>query len=208
MRSLVTVFLLIFSSFNALAALVDNGSFTTDTGTGLDWLDITESDDMLMAESLVAFPDWRYATNSEVEGLFGKLFTGYYDSNANGYCSSWSSSGCHADQYQDTSNFISLMGEHLDNDLYCYTGLYFDEDNEARGMGGCLFADGTFRSEVYGMEYLGNYRRYVDEDSYSPIRSVSYGALLVRTTAVPIPAAVWLFGSALAGLGWMRRKKS
>jgi hypothetical protein len=25
-------------------------------------------------------------------------------------------------------------------------------------------------------------------------------------TAVPIPAAVWLFGSALAGLGWFRRK--
>jgi hypothetical protein len=25
---------------------------------------------------------------------------------------------------------------------------------------------------------------------------------------VPIPAAVWLFGSALAGLGWMRRKQS
>jgi hypothetical protein len=24
--------------------------------------------------------------------------------------------------------------------------------------------------------------------------------------AVPVPAAVWLFGSALAGLGWMRRK--
>ena len=27
-------------------------------------------------------------------------------------------------------------------------------------------------------------------------------------TAVPIPAAVWLFGSALAGLGWMRRKQT
>jgi hypothetical protein len=26
-------------------------------------------------------------------------------------------------------------------------------------------------------------------------------------TAVPVPAAVWLFGSALAGLGWMRRKQ-
>ena len=25
---------------------------------------------------------------------------------------------------------------------------------------------------------------------------------------VPIPAAVWLFGSALFGLGWMRRKQS
>jgi hypothetical protein len=27
-----------------------------------------------------------------------------------------------------------------------------------------------------------------------------------RVSAVPIPAAVWLFGSALAGLGWFRRK--
>jgi hypothetical protein len=27
-----------------------------------------------------------------------------------------------------------------------------------------------------------------------------------NVTAVPIPAAVWLFGSALAGLGWFRRK--
>ncbi|MGI9290957.1 MAG: VPLPA-CTERM sorting domain-containing protein [Gammaproteobacteria bacterium] len=26
-------------------------------------------------------------------------------------------------------------------------------------------------------------------------------------SVVPIPAAVWLFGSALAGLGWMRRKQ-
>ena len=26
--------------------------------------------------------------------------------------------------------------------------------------------------------------------------------------AVPVPAAVWLFGSALAGLGWLRRKQT
>jgi len=30
----------------------------------------------------------------------------------------------------------------------------------------------------------------------------------VNVSAVPIPAAVWLFGSALAGLGWMRRKQT
>jgi hypothetical protein len=28
------------------------------------------------------------------------------------------------------------------------------------------------------------------------------------SVAVPVPAAVWLFGSALAGLGWMRRKQT
>jgi hypothetical protein len=27
-------------------------------------------------------------------------------------------------------------------------------------------------------------------------------------SAVPVPAAVWLFGSALAGLGWLRRKQT
>ena len=31
---------------------------------------------------------------------------------------------------------------------------------------------------------------------------------LVGISEVPVPAAVWLFGSALAGLGWMRRKQS
>ena len=30
----------------------------------------------------------------------------------------------------------------------------------------------------------------------------------VAASVVPIPAAVWLFGSALGGLGWMRRRKS
>ena len=30
----------------------------------------------------------------------------------------------------------------------------------------------------------------------------------ISVNAVPIPAAVWLFGSALAGLGWMRRKQT
>jgi hypothetical protein len=31
---------------------------------------------------------------------------------------------------------------------------------------------------------------------------------IVVGAAVPVPAAVWLFGSALAGLGWMRRKQT
>jgi hypothetical protein len=30
---------------------------------------------------------------------------------------------------------------------------------------------------------------------------------VVSGNAVPIPAAIWLFGSALAGLGVLRRKK-
>jgi hypothetical protein len=39
-------------------------------------------------------------------------------------------------------------------------------------------------------------------------RQLQIGITLVRTSAVPIPAAVWLFGAALVGLGWFRRKKA
>jgi hypothetical protein len=38
----------------------------------------------------------------------------------------------------------------------------------------------------------------------STLRGISSGQI----SAVPIPAAVWLFGSALAGLGWLRRKQT
>jgi hypothetical protein len=31
---------------------------------------------------------------------------------------------------------------------------------------------------------------------------------VMTATTVPVPAAVWLFGSALAGLGWLRRKQT
>jgi hypothetical protein len=36
----------------------------------------------------------------------------------------------------------------------------------------------------------------------------TYSGADVEPPVVPIPAAVWLFGSALAGLGWMRRKQT
>ena len=40
----------------------------------------------------------------------------------------------------------------------------------------------------------------------SSAANATTGSFLVRTSVVPIPAAVWLFGSALAGLGWYKRK--
>lgn len=40
-------------------------------------------------------------------------------------------------------------------------------------------------------------------DLFGDVRYVVSG----NVSAVPVPAAVWLFGSALAGLGWLRRLK-
>jgi hypothetical protein len=43
---------------------------------------------------------------------------------------------------------------------------------------------------------------------FSSSSGSAYADYSVTFSAVPIPAAVWLFGSALAGLGWMRRKQT
>ena len=44
--------------------------------------------------------------------------------------------------------------------------------------------------------------------SFNGTNPESFDTNYFVATAVPIPAAVWLFGSALAGLGWMRRKQT
>jgi len=54
---------------------------------------------------------------------------------------------------------------------------------------------------------MTNFELMVD---FMPIDSLNIHSINMELTpaAVPIPAAVWLFGSALAGLGWMRRKQT
>ena len=42
----------------------------------------------------------------------------------------------------------------------------------------------------------------------SAIIQLTGGSIDVRTTVVPLPAAAWLFGSALLGLGAIKRRKS
>ncbi len=43
-------------------------------------------------------------------------------------------------------------------------------------------------------------------DANGPSSSTNAPFAVFTTSVVPIPAAVWLFGSALLGLGWMRKK--
>jgi len=55
---------------------------------------------------------------------------------------------------------------------------------------------------------------YTDGESYGTLDGEFWGsntqdlAFQTHVSSIPIPAAFWLFGSALAGLGWMRRKQT
>jgi hypothetical protein len=53
----------------------------------------------------------------------------------------------------------------------------------------------------------GIYNQYIyDGGTITGVSAITSGS--ITANVVPIPAAVWLFGSALAGLGWMRRRKT
>jgi hypothetical protein len=67
-----------------------------------------------------------------------------------------------------------------------------------------------------GVVYLGGNTQHVYgdlSDAFGPLVFIPNSGnpdrfMTGTVTAVPVPAAIWLFGSALAGLGWMRRKQS
>ena len=76
MRNISAVLLagtLLFASF-AHATLIDNGSFTSDTATGLDWLDWTATTNVNSSQALAANPGWCLATSAEANALMSSLF--------------------------------------------------------------------------------------------------------------------------------------
>lgn len=96
----------------------------------------------------------------------------------------------YTDDVDGTWFFRIQLDADLDNSLSAINVLYADE-------GFCMddFYDQAFLDDC---ELLGgNY----DAD----VRGQQIHAH--ATGVVPIPAALWLFGSALAGLGWFRRKQ-
>jgi hypothetical protein len=89
-----------------------------------------------------------------------------------------------------------------------------------------LNADGNGYTNISGIDANGDsvflQLTWPGTDAWLSLRSVSFEAIgagfqignasagldnIVVSNVVPIPAAVWLFGSALAGLGWLRRKQ-
>ncbi len=181
---------------SAQASLVDNGSFTTDTVSELDWLDISETTGMSWSDAPGNNSGWRHATNDDVEDLFARAFDGYYDTNPEG--TSYSSQGAYADQDDDIAAFNDLFGFSFMNPGVNQSsfGSYKDENRRVTLMGSYENFYQNHFNYVIGLEWDGE---------YSENDSGLYGVFLVRTSVIPIPPAFLLFGSALAGLGWLRR---
>jgi hypothetical protein len=68
--------LFLFAGFQANAALIDNGDYSTDDESGLDWLDWTLTANKTQAEALTLYSSagWRIATKSEAIGLMDNVY--------------------------------------------------------------------------------------------------------------------------------------
>ena len=219
MKKYLFSFLVITFSFNASAALISSGDFVTDTTQGLDWLrqDVVTNFNLSYADTLTANPEWRLATNAEVEILFQQAFPNF-QSNVPTYGNAIKGvqypqfENPYSDLVDDVYNFAGLFGKarqltetnpnqpHQGDYWYTFS-IYKDENNLWTRIG--VSADERNGIEMW---YIIGLDEGSNESNYANIGSPFGGFMLVRTTAVPIPAALWLFGSGLGLLGWMRRK--
>ena len=198
----VTTALVLSTSVNAAIISTDwkasgDNLITHDTVSGLNWLDLTEANN-LSYDAVVAqlgagemYDGFRVATSAEVVKLWANFGVNL-------------SAGAPTALYTNdpaVAYAASILGD------------TWHEEPEARYTGGLGYtsdAHNVIYQSVMGASTSMNVTNYwVDEyrGFNSDVVLVNMATYLVA--AVPVPAAVWLFGSGLIGLvGFARRKKA
>lgn len=210
-------------SFNVNAALMSadwqtsgDNLLTIDSISGLSWLDLSESNGMSYNEVLSQlgeggiFEGFRYATTNEVIELWSSNFG--------------------VDLYVGRSSFesgsidagievaVSFLGDTIAGHPYFSgTGVTGLTSSISESLGypyycgalpevNCRDVIGAYYDPDFNNAYQTPGHTHEHIDSTDPY----FGSYLVKDVAeVPLPAAIWLFGSGLIGLvGLARRKKA
>jgi hypothetical protein len=199
----ISLIMLISNQGNAaIVGFIDNGNYTTDSFSGLDWLDITESTNRSYIDVSAQFgisgdyEGWRYATVAEVVNFFDNAGgTAPYSGDTDGQ-QSWVTDllGLWGVTYTNTGN----------NGAFQITGDPWVSSATARSM--IRLAD----NYPPGSSNPNDFALATPTLSFSDNQAGdAYGSALVRLSAVPVPAAVWLFGTALLGLiGFSKKRRA
>jgi len=200
MRNLLAITLLTVVSFQAKAALVTvewSGVVTSSAVAGT--VDIGDT-----ITGSYSYDDSAYPSSS------GPISTTYFT----GHVSSFSVNGYSG---STTGNRVAIFNDYTNGDQFdtrsststAYTGDRFQGQSVKQifvrfnDSTGTALSDLSLRSDLNSADF-----DFLEESRLDLQSSGSVNFLITdfTMTAVPVPAAVWLFGSALAGLGWMRRK--
>lgn len=188
-----------FAAIQAHAVLVDNGTYTTDTDTELDWLDMSFTNGMSYNAVVSAITGgslngWRFATSSEFDTLINSAVG--YTYTAISYDSTILS---------QMQNLISLMGSTYNSGTtYAYAVGYVDSASLSN-------AD----ARQFGFHIPNGYVRPESSTSWDQNKDYAgsmQGSFLVRASApsskVPDAGSTSiLLGLALAGLAIAKRRK-
>jgi len=210
--ALTTTILALSTSANAAIISTDwqslgDNLITQDDVSGLEWLDLTVTtsrsynDILSQLEVGGEYEGWRYATSTEV-GVFFDAFGGN-----NAYYNGGST---------QNNGLFDLVAPYW-GDTYCANAGCAVGDGFSNGIIADITANNTQAvaniKDLYTLSYYDT-QDYVNTNlnTNTPDDYVNYtyGHALVRDiSAVPVPSAVWLFGSGLVGLvGFARRKKA
>ena len=199
--SLAISVLVLSANVNAAVISVDwqstgDNLMTRDTNSGLDWLDLTETNSMsydTVSAQLGTggqFEGWRYATSAEVVTL-------------------WSNFGVHLNQFYSGSGPFDPS---IDDAARLLGNIWFEARRSGSGLLGLTATTSSSGNRAWMGAYNSTSAVYYTDGSHWTSdygSSVQTGSFLVQTSPVPVPAAVWLFGFGLIGLiGVARRKKA
>jgi len=176
---------------------------THDTVSGFDWLDLTETNTLSFNQvsgQLGAgdqFQGFRYATESEVVALWANfavnLAAGAPTSFAGPDSGVQGAASTLGNIFPEFSTFSFLAGA---------SGIIGEASSPTSNwvLGAAITTPPSVQTTYYSKGQL-------DADNATGLTYV--GSYLVRPAVVPLPAAVWLFGSGLLGLiGLARRRKA
>jgi hypothetical protein len=185
--------LLLFTGFQANAVIIDQTATTLDTDTGFEWLDMSYTDGITYAAALAGSNTfegggWRNASYLEVVELA---------SNAVGYDIT-STFGFHSASFVGLSALTDFLGMTYISGSHT---IIVGNVDIGGGLDRVRFGYGSMDGFYGDNSVVTGWDGVIDPH-------VRIGTFLVRSSAVPEPSIIALFGLGLVGIGFARRRQS
>lgn len=179
---------------------VGDGLITHDEDTLLEWLDVTATQNMSVNTALATFAGdgWNVADGTLIWELW--QHGGYFAYRNNIEYDPAEYPGI----YNATVDLINLLGVSVNSTTSTYSSGFHDTG------AGYAYAKLAASTTSYNPPWYYNASATFSTITVDPSIGVSNnGVWMYRSAAVPVPAAAWLFGSAMLGLiGWSRRRRA